>query len=510
MAAPLPDLAPGGRPATREPGAVEPPGPAAVVESVVVLAAVVVLVGPVAHNEGGRGPGAAALLAALTVGALLCTRAWRRLSARWWLLAPAVALAAFYVLPATGGGRAAAVAQTSYAIAAGLALAVAAYARTPARRAAVAGVLVAGGVAQFAWALVPWWGGQIPSRPMVGTYYWHNQLAVALLLPALLGAALAVAGRRPWRAAGWVAAPLCAAGVVLSTSRATTACLVAGWLAVLAVSTVTSGNRRSALVRAVVVTVAAAAVTVALPGPPLFDTRVSPLSGASARAASGETVDANTTYRTQFWREAGSVTARYPLTGAGYGRLAQASTPITPSTWAHSPLAHSAVLQAFADGGLPLGGTVLAAVVVLGVALVRRLWTGVRAASRPASGGPAFADPAARADAAVSAAAAVAALALLAHCMVDIDWTYPALAAQFAVVVGLALATGPVQVRARPVPGQGDGHLLPAARSGRHTELVASVAVAVVAVVLVAGGGAAWGQSFHVFAPQTVIGKVHQ
>jgi len=508
MAAQLPDLAHGER---QQPNAAgrsrRLPPLAELVEHTAMLVALAVLVGPIAHSEGGRGPGAASWLAVATIIAVAATRPWHRLTSRLWLLAPAAALAAFYVVPATGGGRAASVAALSYASACGLLLAVAAYARTPTRRAAVAGLLVAGGVAEFGWALVPWWGGRDPSQPMVGTYYWHNQLAVALLLPALLGAALAVAGRRPWRAAGWVAAPLCAAGVVLSTSRATTACLLAGWIAVLAVSVAASSRRRHAAGRALAVTVAACALTFVLPGPPLFDTRVSPLSGAAARAAAGETVDANTTYRTQFWREAVSVTAHHPLTGAGYGRMAQASTSITPTTWAHSPLAHSGPLQAFADGGLPLGVTLLVALAVVALALVRTLATGLRAAVAPrridsettvAAGDARDFAQVLGADAALTMGAAVAALALLAHSLVDIDWSYPALAAQFAVVAALAVAP-------RHQRGAEGSSRPPLSRR----DAAAAGGSAVLVLVLALGAAAAWGQQFHISAPQTATGKVH-
>jgi len=535
MAAQLPELAPGEVPGplAPTPGRAGLPARSELAEHVSLVVALVVLVGPVAHSEGGRGPSAAAWLSVATIAALACTRPWQHLTSRWWLLAPVVALAAFYVVPATSGGRAASVAALAYGVACGLLLAVAAYARTPGRRAAVAGLLVAGGVAQFGWALVPWWGGRDPSRPMVGTYYWHNQLAVALLMPALLGAALAVAGRRPWRAAGWVAAPVCVAGVVLSTSRATGVALVVGWLAVLVVAVATATDRRAAVVRALVVTVAACALTFVLPGPPLFDTRVSPLSGASARAAAGESVDANTIYRTQFWREAVSVTAHSPWTGAGYGRMAQVSAPLTPTAWAHSPLAHSGPLQAFADGGLPLGISVLAALALLAAALARVLWRGLRSAVAPRRGAAASdgaldaasrdSRGAERADAALTMAAAVAGLALLAHSLVDVDWSYPALAAQFAVAVGLALSTAPARGRvstvrtastARTVRTASSASSVSAVDSGgsraRSRDLVAATGSAVLVLVLAIGGAAAWGQQFHISAPQTATGKVQK
>jgi O-antigen ligase len=451
-----------------------------VAEHVAVLGALICVLWPVALAEGGREAGSAAMLALACSAAVVATRPWRHLTGRAWVLAPLVALVALAVLPLTGVGRNGAVAALGYGACVALLVAVASYARTPARRATVAAVLCAGGVAQFAWALVPWWGGGDPSVPMVGTYYWHNQLAVALLLPALLGASLAVGGKRPWRSAGWVAAPLAAAGVILSTSRATAACLVVGWLAVLTVAIVASSQRRQALVRGLAVTLLAVGVTVVLPGPPLFATSAAPFSGAAARSAEGETVATNTTYRSEFWREALLVARAHPVVGVGYGRVSIEAVPLVPSSWAFSPLAHSAPLQALGDGGLLLGGPVLVGLGALVLGLLRRV------RPRPAGG----------ADHALVAGASVAALALVAHSMVDTDWTYPGLAAQFGAVVGLALAARrPADVDRSP--------------SGAVRGRVVLVSSALLVLALVTGAVAAWGQPFHVIDRQSVTGKAH-
>jgi O-antigen ligase len=454
------------------------PSRADLIEHVTVLGALLWLVWPATVAEGGRDAGSAAFLAVPTLAAVVATRPWRHLTGPTWLLAPLVAIAALVVLPLTGVGRGGAVAALGYGLCAALLFAVAAYARTPARRATVAAVLCAGGVAQFAWALVPWWGGGDPSRPMVGTYYWHNQLAVALLLPALLGACLAVAGKRPWRSVGWIAAPVAAAGVVLSSSRATLLCLVAGWVAVVAVAVFASVHRRQALVRALVVTLLALSVTFILPGPPLFSVSSSPFSAAAARAAAGETVDANATYRTEFWRESLVVVREHPLAGAGFGRLSQEAGPLVPSSWALSPLAHSGPLQALADGGLLLGLPVLAALVAIVLGLLRRL--------RPRGAGAA--------DHALVIGGALAGLALVAHSLVDIDWTYPGLAAQLGVVVGLVLATG--RTRSGEKAASGPGRAI-------------ALGSALLVLALAAGAVAAWGQPFHIIDGFSVTGGAH-
>jgi O-antigen ligase len=453
----------------------------ATAEHITVLGSLLLVVGPVAHAGGGRDAGAAGWLAVTLLPALVATRPWQRLTGRAWLLAPVVALAALAVLPLTGVGRAGAVAALDYVLAAALVVVIAAYARTYARRATVAALLCAGGVAAFAWALVPWWGGADPSHPMVGTYFWHNQLAVALLLPALLGASLAIAGRRPWRSAGWIGAPLAVAGVVLSTSRATTLCLVAGWVLVVLIAILTSSARRKAVVRAVAVTALAVGVTLVLPGPPLFSTYSSPLSGAATRAATGETVTANTTYRTQFWREAVSATQAHPLVGVGYGRLADEVSTLVPQSWARSPLAHSGPLQAFADGGILLGLPVLIGLGFVVLGLLRRVLP--------------------KDDPLVSAAA-VAGLALVAHSLIDTDWTYAALTAQFAVVVGLALA-----VRRPSTSGQPSEPAQPAAAS--RPQVVPLVGTVLLGLSLVVGAVAAWGQPFHIVSTSASSGEAH-
>ena len=149
-------------------------------EHAVVVGLLVLLEVPVVQASGGRSAGALGWYAAAAAVAVAVTRPWNRVPRWWTLLAALLALAPLAVLLATSGGRTGAVAATTYGTCSATGLVVAGYARTAARRAAVAAVLCAGGVAQFAWALVPWWGGGDPSRPMVGTYDWHNQYAAAL------------------------------------------------------------------------------------------------------------------------------------------------------------------------------------------------------------------------------------------------------------------------------------------------------------------------------------------
>ena len=451
-------------------------------EHVAVLAAIAALMFPVAHAEGGRGDGAIAWLAILTALAVVATRPWRRLRSAGWLVVPVLSVAALVVIPLTGVGRGGAVAAATYVVTAGLAVAAAAYARSPLRRAAIATLLCAGGVAQFAWALVPWWGSGYSSSPMVGTYYWHDQFAVAMLMPALLGLGLAVCGQRPWRFAGWVMAPLGVAGVVFSTSRATLACLVVGWVLVVGVclwSIERGESSRKAWTRAVAATALAVGLILVLPGPPLFPTHQSPFSGASARASTGETVASGTAYRTEFWREAITVTAHHPLAGGGYGRIGVDSARLVPPSWAHSALAHSGLLQAFGDGGLLLGVPVLLALVLAVAAVLRRF-------RLRRGGGPATA---------LVGAAAVAFLAALTHGLIDTDWTYPALVCQFGVLLGLVLAAPAWRRSESNEPNSA------AIEPIRSHDIAARTAAAVLVAALAVAAAVAWGQPFAINNP---------
>jgi O-antigen ligase len=273
--------------------------------------------------------------------------------------------------------------------------------------------------------------------------------------------------------------------VVLSTSRATLALLVVGWLAVVALAwwSAAPGRDRSRVgAAALVATLLAVGLTALLPGPPLFSTSASPLAGASQRSASGETVDTNSTYRTQFWREAVLVFGQHPLAGAGYGRIAADAGGQVPVGWAVSSLAHSGPLQALAEGGLLLAGPLLVLLAGVGLALLRRL--------RPRGD---LADPSDEgADRILVPAAVVTSAVLAVHALVDVDWSYPALAAQAAVVAALALAV-PVRRTAHTAVPDPEPH--------PRAALAGVVAVAVLLGALGAGSVAAWGQPFHINAP---------
>jgi O-antigen ligase len=389
---------------------------------VVIGLAVAYLAIPFAQATGGRDPWALTKAAVVVLIALVAAKPWERLRIGSLALAVAVAVAALIVCLVTPPGWFGATRASAYGLAAGAFIAVAAYARSVRRACLIGGIVAAAGAVQFCWSFVPWWGGRDQSAPMVGTFYWHNQFAAFLLAPALIALALLVSNRAPWRLVGWVVAPLATAGVVYSSSRGGLGILIVGWLTLGVLACRVKPNR-GAFARLLAASVLAAGVTVAISGPPFFASGASPLAATQARASGGDTADANSAYRVRMWREAVTVFDHHPVAGVGYGGLQSSATKLTPTSWPRSPLAHNDYLQALAEGGLLLGVPFLAACIAIGVGLLRTLRS--RARRRVLD---------------VRTGMIVGAFALMAHAVIDFDWTYPALFTLAAVVSAAAIA----------------------------------------------------------------------
>ncbi len=389
---------------------------------------------PLTHATGGRDPHALVVYAAVALAAFLVTRAWRVHPVEVGL-ATAVAAAAVTVCAVSPTGWWGADFAAGYVVAAASYLVVRRYATDRTRATVVLAGVTLVGLEQFGQAFLPWWGGRDPSVDMSGTFYWHNPYAAFLLAPALLGLGLTLRGERPWRLVGWAATPLCVAGIVLSSSRATLAALLVAWLAVLALAV---RNRVTAR-RAAALTGVALMTVLALPGPPLFDHWRSPTAATQERAAAGETLSQNGYYRTQFWREAAAVATHHPVSGAGFHSLATASALYTPVGWARSQLAHNGYLQPLSAGGLLLGLPALTALALIAAAALLTLRR-----RRGTPRGPT--DP-------VAVALAVSVLAAMAHALVDFDWSHPALRVQLALLAACLPALRTARRRAEtPVP----------------------------------------------------------
>jgi putative inorganic carbon (HCO3(-)) transporter len=396
--------------------------PKRVLPGILVGFAVAYVTMPFAHATGGREPWSLTKAAIVVAVALIAARPWRELRTGVLVLAVAVSLAALAVCLVTAPGWFDGSRAASYALAAATFVAVASYARSVRRANWIAAIVATAGAMQFCWSFVSWWGGRDQSIPMVGTFYWHNQFAAFLLAPGLIALALIVRHRSPWRLVGWVVAPLAVAGIVHSTSRGGMAVLFAGWLAIGILALRVRPNRR-AFVRWVAASVLAAGATVVVAGPPFFSSSASPLAATAARASSGETADANSSYRVLMWRESVTVFEHHPVTGVGYGGLMSSAGELTPASWPRSPLAHDDYLQALAEGGLLLGVPFLLACGAIAFGLVRVGRSRVR--SRIVD---------------VRTGVVIAAMALMAHAAIDFDWTYPALFCLAAVVTALAVA----------------------------------------------------------------------
>ena len=420
-----------------------------------------------AQGVGGRAAGASTKAAVVVLAALLAVKPWRHLRAGVLSFASAISIAALLVCLVTPPGWFGINRAASYGLAAATFVTVAAYVRKIIWTRTVAVVVVVAGGVQFFWAFIPWWGGRSQSVAMTGTFYWHNQFAAFLLAPALIGLALLIEGRAPWRFAGWLVVPFAVAGAVFSASRGALLVLVAGWLVLGALSARDGRSKYVALRRWCAASVLAAAVTFALCGPPFFASERLPWSATQARASAGETAAINSHYRVYMWREAISVFEHHPLDGVGYGALAPAAAKVTPATWPRSPLAHDDYLQSLTDGGLLLGIPFLGSCIAIGVLLLRgaRRRVAMRAVN-------------------VRTGVIVGAGALLTHSAIDFNWSYPALFTLAAVACALAVAP----MLKRPATAAHPDQSMQTAVRGQIVR-VALVGALVTAVIVGAVGG---------------------
>jgi hypothetical protein len=388
--------------------------------------------------------------------ALLVLQPWRTLRRSELLLTTLIPASAFGVCAVAATGWRGANEAATWTFACATYACVRAYCRTPQRRHAVATAVAAAGVLEFAAAWLPWWGNGDPARPMIGTFYWHDQYAAFLLPPALLAASLAMWPRRQTRALGWFAGPLCSIGVLFSTSRSTLGLLLLGWGGLLLLA-LWLPERRRAVVRLLGLAVVTVVAAVALTGPPFFSHRAAP-SAAVAQREQDQAAGGNLAWRAKVWHEAAVVYAAHPVAGVGFhgfGSAASAATPGQP----HSAFAHDVWLQSLAEGGTLFGGPVLLGTVLALLGLGRRFRAELASRGDP------------------HAVVAVAAVLLLgAHSAVDFDMSYPALTAMVAVVLALALS--------RDTTGSA-GERRPATRVGVPARL-AALALTVLALVAVA------------------------
>ncbi|MGN6475069.1 MAG: O-antigen ligase family protein [Mycobacteriales bacterium] len=393
----------------------------ATARSAFVAVAVVWWIVVAARWWGGRGAGAVTVGAILTAVAVVAARPDQVLPRRavWmaaWLSSAAMLIPLVAPTGWAGAGAAAnmiSVAWTAVAVAAGVV-------RDRRLVDLIVVVAVAGALIEFSEGWLAWWGGEDPTRPFIGTFYWWNPLAAYLLPGTVLGLALWLRQRKVLALLGLLALIFGSIGVIYSTSRAVGAC-VAVAVVVVAVTQVWQTKLRAAVRLLTAVAVTAFGVW-AIAGPPFFPHRVAPLAGTAARGAA-QSVTQNTGYRWQFWREAWGVFERRPLTGSGFHGLSASVVGHVPPGWAVSSLAHNAYLGALSAGGLILGVPFLLACAVVGWVVVTDLVRAVR-----------------RRDFSVRRFVLPLVLGgLMAHAAVDFDWSYPANFVFAAILAGAVL-----------------------------------------------------------------------
>lgn len=379
----------------------------------------------VTRSWAGRDAPAVTVGAALIAVAVVAVRPDRVLPWGAVVLAAVLSAAAFVVPLTAPTGWAGAPVAATYVCATWLAVAVtAALVSRPETRTWFALVVLISAPVEFASGWLDWWGGRDPSRPMLGTFFWHNPYAAFLIPGGLVGLGFWVWRRRVLALLGMCGFVLAAIGIVYSTSRASLATYVLGFAAVTILAVVAPGRTQAGL-RLLSAAVIGAAAAYAIGGPPFFPHRGSPLAGAQARGVH-ESLAQNGGYRLDFWREALTVFKRHPVTGGGYKSMVAESAGHVPHSWPLSPYAHNGYLQALAEGGLVLALPFVVALLVVAFFAVRSLVECVRHRRAGIS------------DCIIP----IALGCVLLHAGVDFDWAYPADLAMTAVLAGLVTARG--------------------------------------------------------------------
>jgi|GEM_PF-1310751 len=372
-----------------------------------------------------------------TLPLIVACRAWR-IPLLWLVVATALPVSIIATAVLAPGGWSGSERSAAYGYGALTFLAVAAFARTPARRLVAALTLALVILDQFAQSWLAWWGSQDPSRMLAGSFNWHNQYGAFCAAGVVLCAALALlAEPRRLRGVAVFVAALLMTGLLGSASRASVAVAAAASAVALLLAVRAVGALRAAT-RAALLAVASLAVGVFLRSPLFFEQWSwpwAPLVGRSVAAAGSESyqsVSGNGSARLGMWRAGLEIAGERPLTGSGLSTFGDASRWFIPLGGSRSVDPHNELVRAAAEGGL-LGVVPVAAVVVLALVLcalwVRTWW------ARPAE---AAAEPAV-------VAGLLSAGVLIVHALVDFDWSYPSLvmAAGWSLAIAAAARTSP-------------------------------------------------------------------
>jgi hypothetical protein len=389
---------------------------------------------PVAMAFGGRDAGAVTLGLLLLASALLAARVWRLPKRHLLALVPGLlAAAAVLWMPTRGDG----LDEAAVWLSAGLVYLAAA--GWLAQRGSVWLLLAPVGVGAVIQLWTGWWawfgiGGS--TSPMVGTFYWHNQLGAFMVAVSVTAATIVVHGRaldRPWVWGSAAVAALAGAGTIFSASRACVALLAAA-LVLLAITCIRVPRRLVAL----------ASVVSAIWAVAWLLTRLLPSSAGAgeALASRGQSAGGNAAARLDYVVAAWRIMGEYPWTGSGADSFGSTGPALVGPFPAPTQWVHNGFLQAFVDAGLVFGVAVTVAVLFVLVAGLRRLVIDERLLRR----GQAL-DP-------VRTGAVLGCGALTVRAAFDFDWAYPVLAALLALLSAVVLSapSGHEAVTQRPLP----------------------------------------------------------
>lgn len=290
----------------------------------------------------------------------------------------------------------------------------------PLGRTVISGCLVGALIIQTVWGFFVWWGGGDPADNQSGTFYAPNQYAGYLLLlaPFLIAPALSVKPRREAAAWGMMGSLVCL-GVLLSGSRGGMVALVLGVVATLLVVALKGG--REVLVRGLLFVAVVGVLGLLLTSSLVLSDRSTgvssnPLENVESKGSASP----STAMRLKWAEGALRIGGMHPLTGSGLGTYGDMLIQVQDPSWFWSRYAHNQYAEAFAEGGVLLALGVAAIPTIAFAAGLKRL------NSRGA-------DP-------LLMGALGGLLAGSAHLVVDHDWSFPAYAASYMVVVALLLS----------------------------------------------------------------------
>lgn len=378
------------------------------------------------HEAGLAGPWVLiGLLSAVPL--LLVGRVWS-LPTRLLITAAAVPLSIVIVGAVGDGGWFGAARAARFGWAVLILLAVAAWARTPARRlgAAVGAlVLVAD---QFAVGWFAWWGGADPDRLMLGSFSWHNQFAAFCLIGGAAALVIALLADRVIALLGGVVFVLAAVGVLASGSRS--ALVMLGAAAVVAAVVGVRARGLLALVRWGAIAVAAVIANFFFTSSVFFPnaTAGAPAGGLSGRGSA----EGSWVARLDHWRVAFEMGADSWAVGSGLSTYGLRSDCFDRQYYTSNP--HNEWLLAWAEGGLVMAVPLLLLLAAAALVVFRSL--------RPIPTASEFAKDPGR------WAALLAMVMALGHAAFDFDWAFPLLIVIAGLVSGVAAA--PLLATRRP------------------------------------------------------------